>query len=88
MLPYRENVEEKLAINKMRVFITRKKTLGTWVPKHWHPCFELLYMFCGEAVQEIEGKKILLKQGDCFLVPAGVVHSTTAMEVDSYISAM
>src|SRR5204863_3589587 len=44
---------------------------------HYHPKMEeLLYVLSGEAEQWVERDKKILRCGDCFYVPAGVVHST------------
>lgn len=88
MLPYRENIEELLDANRMRVFITHREEAGNWVSEHWHPYFELLYILDGEAEQTVNGRKISLKQGDVLLISSGAVHATIALKEESYISAI
>lgn len=44
---------------------------------HFHPKMEeILYILSGKAEQWVEKEKKIMKPGDCFYVPAGVVHAT------------
>jgi len=43
--------------------------------KHHHPLYELLYCMEGAAVQEINGEKAVLNQGDWILLKPGVNHT-------------
>ncbi len=44
---------------------------------HHHPKMEeILFILSGTAEQWVEQEKKIMKAGDCFYVPAGVVHAT------------
>ena len=44
---------------------------------HFHPKMEeILYILSGEAEQWVEREKKIMREGDSFYVPAGIVHAT------------
>ena len=50
------------------------------VEEHWHDCFELLYVLCGEAEQWVNGARFRLCAGDILLLYSGDVHATRCMD--------
>lgn len=59
--------ELPIAVNKHTRFIQ--------VAKHSHPYIELTYIYSGTFLQVIEGKEILLKEGDLCILDTGTIHS-------------
>ena len=51
MLPYRENLDDRLEAFPLLVSVNYRRTAGQMAAEHWHPCQELLYVFDGEAEQ-------------------------------------
>jgi quercetin dioxygenase-like cupin family protein len=50
---------------------------GYTAPAHTHPGEEIIYVLEGTLEYRIDGKPMVVKQGDVLFVPAGVVHSVT-----------
>ena len=88
MLPYRERLEERLSSTVPFVSVNYRRTAGEMAASHWHPCYELLFVFGGEAMQEVDGRKFPLRAGDTLLITSGAVHATSATEEDCYIGVM
>lgn len=85
MLPYRENMEDWMESSPLRVLMNHRYTAGWMVSEHWHPGFELLYVFGGEAEQTVGSSRFPFRVGDTLLIPPGMVHATRATQADSYI---
>lgn len=49
---------------------------GSYVPNHWHDAIEIIYMVKGELEVTAESSYCRLKEGQCFLINSGVIHST------------
>ncbi len=49
---------------------------------HWHDCFELLYVYEGEAVQKLNSKVFTTRPGDLIVIKKGDIHSTTCKRED------
>ena len=86
MLPYRENLEERLEASPLLVLLNHRKTAGRMAAEHWHPCLELLYVLDGEAEQTVGDSRFLFHAKDTLLIPSGAVHATRATRDDCYIS--
>jgi len=52
------------------------------VPLHWHDCFELLYVYEGEAVQKLNSKVFITRPGDLIVIKKGDIHSTACKRED------
>lgn len=85
MQPYREHVEEKFSPADVMVIVNYRKGPGEMVGEHWHPNFELLYMFGGHARQILEDRELTLCPGDTLLIAPGATHATFSLEEDCYI---
>ena len=86
MLPYRENLEERLEASPLLIFLNHRHTAGRMAAEHWHPCLELLYVLDGEAEQTIGDSRFVFHAKDTLLIPSGAVHATQATRDDCYIS--
>ena len=62
-------------IQMPRKIVIKKNDRYTSVPPHFHDYIELSYMFSGTCKQTINGKDILLKQGDMSMIDTNTVHS-------------
>ena len=49
---------------------------GSYIPGHWHPAIEIIYMLEGELSVTIEAASRLLSAGQCILVNPNIIHST------------
>lgn len=58
---------------------------GSYTPNHWHRAIEILYILEGELLMTMEGKNILLKQGQCILVNANVIHANKSTTYNKFI---
>ena len=47
---------------------------------HHHPHTQVTYVQRGSFEVEIDGKKKILRAGDCFLIPSDVKHGVVALE--------
>jgi quercetin dioxygenase-like cupin family protein len=60
-------------------------------PKHSHPGVEIAYVLQGTMEYELDGKAVVLKEGDALYIPAGAVHSarnlgeSNAAELATYV---
>ncbi len=59
------------------MFVHAKLEPGTAHGFHFHPKMEeILYILSGTAEQWVEREKKILKAGDSFYIPAGIIHGT------------
>lgn len=49
---------------------------GSFIPNHWHPALEIIYMLEGELTVSVESGIRLLKAGECILINSNVRHWT------------
>lgn len=49
---------------------------GSYVPNHWHDAIEIIYLLKGELEITVEASSYHLREGQCFLIQACVIHST------------
>lgn len=49
---------------------------GSFIPSHWHPAVEIIYMLEGELTVSVESNVRLLKAGECILINPNVRHWT------------
>ncbi|MFH0991823.1 MAG: cupin domain-containing protein [bacterium] len=65
--------------------------IGSIGPVHSHHHTQVTYVNQGSFEVEIDGKKQVLRQGDCFLIPSQVFHGVVALEdgvlVDTFTPA-
>ncbi len=85
MLPYRENLDDRLEAFPLLVSVNYRRTAGQMAAEHWHPCQELLYVFDGEAEQIVGNNRFAFHAKDAVLIPAGMIHGTCAVEEECYI---
>lgn len=52
----------------------------TFIPPHFHKDMELNYIYHGECTFIINGKEILMKQGDLCILDSNVVHSAISLK--------
>jgi len=53
---------------------------GSIVPAHQHENEQVTYILSGALKFELQGKEIVLHQGDVLHIPSNVVHSAIALE--------
>jgi quercetin dioxygenase-like cupin family protein len=53
---------------------------GSVVPAHKHENEQITYILCGTLKFEVNGKDIVLREGDVLHIPSNVVHSAVALE--------
>jgi len=53
---------------------------GSIVPAHQHENEQVTYILSGALKFELQGKEIVLRQGDVLHIPSNVVHSAIALE--------
>lgn len=49
---------------------------GSYVPSHWHPAIEIIYMLEGTLTVTVECVSRVLRAGQCTLINPGVIHAT------------
>lgn len=49
------------------------------IPWHWHEEIEIIYIESGQIEVKIPSKTFLLKEGDCLVINANIVHYATAV---------
>ena len=49
---------------------------GSYVPSHWHPAIEIIYMPEGTLTVTVECVSRVLRAGQCTLINPGVIHAT------------
>lgn len=49
------------------------------IPWHWHEEIEIIYIESGQIEVRIPSKSFLLKEGDCLVINANIVHYATAV---------
>ena len=75
---------DKLLLPKELISI-RKHTRFIDYPEHFHNYFELMYVFSGELKQIVNGKEVVLKQGEYALLNRNVSHSILKSGEDDII---
>jgi len=88
--PYRwaEIPEESLNPLLSRKLITGDRVMlahvilkkGSIVPAHQHENEQVTYILSGALKFELQGKEIVLREGDVLHIPSNVVHSAIALE--------
>ena len=53
---------------------------GSIVPAHQHENEQVTYILSGALKFEVQGKEIVLREGDVLHIPSNVVHSAIALE--------
>ncbi len=53
---------------------------GSIVPAHQHENEQVTYILSGALKFELQGKEIVLREGDVLHIPSNVVHSAIALE--------
>lgn len=86
MLPFKENLDNISEESWLSTFINYQCVAGCMAEQHWHHYMELLYVFGGEAQQNIGNISFPFHTGDVLLIPSGITHSTKSLEKDCYIS--
>lgn len=49
---------------------------GSYIPNHWHPAIEIIYMLEGELSVTVESFTKKIYVGQCILINPSVIHST------------
>lgn len=49
---------------------------GSYIPNHWHPAIEIIYMLEGKLIVTIESFARTIYAGQCILINSSVIHST------------
>lgn len=62
----------------MMVYVEFKR--GSIGPMHRHPHTQMTYIASGAFEVSIDGKKQVLKGGDCFYIPSDLDHGVVALE--------
>ena len=70
---------------KERNISITKESRFTWIPLHKHKVIELNYIYSGTCTQIIEGKKVVLKQGDVILLNRNVRHELCYMDKNDIV---
>lgn len=58
---------------------------GSYIPSHWHPAIEIIYMLEGELTVTVESDTRLLSAGQCMLINPSVIHSTKCVSPNKAI---
>lgn len=58
---------------------------GSYIPNHWHPAIEIIYMLEGELTVTAESVSRQLHAGQCTLINPGVIHSTKCVSPNKAI---
>lgn len=49
---------------------------GSYIPSHWHPAIEIIYLLEGELTVTVENAARRLTAGQCILINPSVIHAT------------
>lgn len=49
---------------------------GSYIPSHWHPAIEIIYMLEGELEVTVETSAGRIRAGQCILINSNVLHAT------------
>ncbi|WP_161980187.1 AraC family transcriptional regulator, partial [Streptococcus sp. S784/96/1] len=66
-------------------FFIRKQSRFTPVPNHITDYIELNYVYCGQSQQYINGKEILLTEGDLILIDTNAAHAVDSADYNDII---
>lgn len=58
---------------------------GSYIPNHWHPAIEIIYMLEGELTITIESTSRQLTSGQCILINPSVIHATKCVSPNKAI---
>jgi AraC-like DNA-binding protein/cupin superfamily acireductone dioxygenase involved in methionine salvage len=53
----------------------KKHDRYTFSSEHFHTFFEMIYIYKGQCTNQIDGKEIVMKNGDICIIPPNVIHS-------------
>ncbi|MBE5749935.1 MAG: cupin domain-containing protein [Clostridiales bacterium] len=71
----KKDIKKELGLILETIGISMHQTYAENVSKHNHPYCEVVYIISGEISHEINGVHYNHKEGDCLIIPRGVVHS-------------
>lgn len=71
----KKDIKKELGLILETIGISMHQTYAENVSKHNHPYCEVVYIISGEISHEINGVHYTHKEGDCLIIPRGVVHS-------------
>lgn len=72
-------MSKKLFFKKANIYISKHNRYSKMI-SHAHEFIEINYMYSGECVQIINGKKIVLKEGDICLLDKNIKHEIEALD--------
>lgn len=58
---------------------------GSYIPSHWHPAIEIIYMLDGELTVTVENTSRLLSAGQCILINPSIIHATQCISPNKAI---
>ncbi|MBO5474262.1 MAG: AraC family transcriptional regulator [Lachnospiraceae bacterium] len=58
---------------------------GSYIPSHWHPAIEIIYMLEGELTVTVENTSRLLSAGQCILINPSIIHATQCISPNKAI---
>lgn len=58
---------------------------GSYIPSHWHPAIEIIYMLDGELTVTVENTSRLLSAGQCILINPSIIHATQCVSPNKAI---
>lgn len=58
---------------------------GDYAPNHWHRAIEIMYVIEGELIIYLEQKTMVIKQGQCILINANVIHAKKSIANNKFI---
>lgn len=58
---------------------------GSYIPSHWHPAIEIIYMLEGELTVTVENTSRLLSAGQCILINPSIIHATQCVSPNKAI---
>lgn len=62
-----------------------KESRFTYIPEHIHTVIEFVYVYSGTCTQIINGRKVVMKQGDICMLDTDVPHSIDYIDQDDII---
>lgn len=85
--PDHENIYTSIANTdvKRQRFVVRQKHQCCAIPMHRHKYIEINYVAEGKLCANIDGREILMKQGDLCIMDKDVQHSSKALSKDDWI---
>lgn len=70
-------------ITNVRFTIIENK--GSYTPNHWHSSIELIYVLAGTLYISVGKDKFCIRQGQCILINANVIHDNKSIDYNKYI---